>query len=68
MPRRMTKDREAHLKRVQSVFKKRLAKKYRAGAKQHREKLWEKTDLLDEAIDEVIDLVVYLISEQERRK
>jgi hypothetical protein len=64
----MSPDREAHLKRVQSIFKNRLEKKYRAGSRQHKEKLWEKDDLLDEAIDEVIDLAVYLISERERRK
>jgi hypothetical protein len=64
----MTKDREIHLERVQAIFKNRLDKKYRAGSKQHKEKLWEKADLLDEAIDEVIDLAVYLISEQDRRR
>jgi len=63
----MTCDRENHLRRVKTLFLKRLDLKYRRGAKQHKEELWEKNDLLDEAIDEVTDLVVYLISERERR-
>jgi hypothetical protein len=63
----MTEDREKHFRLVQRILAARLERKYRHGAKQHREKLWEKTDLLDEAIDE-IELPVYLISERERRK
>jgi len=64
----MTEDREKHFRLVQRILAARLEKKYRHGAKQHRGKLWEKNDLLDEAIDEVIDLVVCLMSGRERRK
>ena len=64
----MTEDREKHLRLVQCILGAPLERKYRHGAKQHREKLCQQTDLLDEATDEAFDLAVYLISERERRK
>lgn len=61
---RMTKEQEAHLERVKSEFCELVDEKYRAGQREHGGDLWNNklTILIDLAIDEAIDQVVYLLT------
>lgn len=56
----MTPAQEKHLASIKKQFSKDLDKKYRAGQKEHGGNVWLKDGMLDNALDEVIDLVVYL--------
>lgn len=56
----MTQEQEEHLQSVKDKFCQDLDKKYRAGQKEHGGNLWDKEGLLDFAIEEVLDLAVYL--------
>lgn len=58
---------EAHLARILEAFRVDAAAKYRRGQAEHGGDLWEHPRLLDDAIEEAIDLVVYLYTERERR-
>jgi hypothetical protein len=60
----MTTEQEAHLSSVQNAFYKRCDTKYRKGQAEHGGDLFTRTplELLDMAIDEAVDQVVYLIT------
>jgi hypothetical protein len=64
----VTQGQEAHLERVKKEFVELVDAKYRAGAAEHRGELLALPDLsiLDFAIDEAIDQVVYLLSLKEK--
>ena len=62
----MTPQREAHLSSIQESFLEKVQAKYLAGQKQHGGNLYEKSGLLDAAIDEAIDQVVYLLTLKEQ--
>lgn len=64
---KMSPEHERHLSRIIFKASELIEAKYRAGQKEHGGNLWEKDNLLDEAINEAVDLVVYLLSEKERR-
>ena len=66
----MTKKQNQHLKRIQNSFVKEVGKKYALGQIQHKGNLWEKPGMLDMAIEEVLDLAVYLytLREQSEKK
>ncbi len=51
---------EQHLKRIVSEFSLDLEAKYRAGQEEHGGDLWTKPGMLSHAIEEVLDMVVYL--------
>ena len=53
---------EQHLKFILKDITKRIDTKYRKGQKEHGGDLWTK-DCLNEAMDEVVDLLVYLQTE-----
>ena len=56
----LTLEQEAHLQKIQSEFAADLAAKYRAGQQEHGGNIWEKRGMLEHAIEEAIDQVVYL--------
>lgn len=60
----MTNEQEQHLLHVQAQFMKIAEIKYRRGQKEHGGNLFEKPDkfLLDAAIEEATDQVIYLIT------
>jgi hypothetical protein len=64
----VTRAQEAHLARVKKKFVLLVDAKYRAGAAEHGGELLALPDLiiLDFAIDEAIDQIVYLLSLRER--
>lgn len=72
LPERMPYDAERHLSRVKRRVAARIDRKYRAGHREHGGKLWEKpaSALIEEALNEVIDLAVYLetLKEQLQRQ
>ena len=57
---RINAARELHLQSIIDYLSKDLERKYRAGQREHGGNLWEKPGMLNHAIDEVVDLVVYL--------
>jgi len=58
----MSNEQEAHLKRIKSNFVSKVDKKYREGQKEHGGDLMHNNALalIDKAIDEAVDQVVYL--------
>lgn len=66
----MSEEHEAHLQRVKDVLCAQLDAKYRKGQIEHGGRLWEKPGMLEHAIEEAIDLCVYLLTlrEQELRR
>jgi hypothetical protein len=58
----MTPAQEEHLREVKEQFALAVDLKYRKGEEEHGGNLWENKHLLDEAINEAIDLFVYLIT------
>lgn len=56
----MNPDHEAHLRRVKRNVAARIDRKYRAGQREHGGELWKKAGLVEEALDEAVDLCVYL--------
>lgn len=62
----MTYEHEKHLGRIKTQIIDLIDAKYRAGQEEHKGNLWEKSGLLDEAINEVIDLAVYLLTLKEQ--
>jgi acetyl-CoA carboxylase carboxyltransferase component len=58
----MTPEQEAHLKRIKTNFSSKVDKKYREGQKEHGGNLYHENiiQLLDKAINEAVDQVVYL--------
>ncbi len=57
---------EAHLQRILTSFQREATDKYRAGQAAHGGELWRKPHLLDEAIAEAIDQVIYLFTLREQ--
>ena len=64
----MTPEQESHLASITKRFHELCDKKYRAGQAEHGGNLWEVPigGLLDAAIDEAIDQVVYLLTLKDR--
>jgi hypothetical protein len=60
----MTPEQEKHIKSIQSLFNKLSQSKYEKGVKEHGGNLWQvpKSEILDMAIEEAIDQVVYLLT------
>lgn len=58
---------EAHLQRILTQFNADTRAKYQAGQEEHGGELWEKPGMLEHAIEEAIDLVVYLYTLKEQR-
>lgn len=60
----MNDDQKTHVAQLADEFERRMAHKYTKGAQEHGGNLWEvpSLQLLDEAIDEAIDQVVYLLT------
>lgn len=56
----MTKEQEDHLRDIKYNLLTDLDKKYRAGQIQHGGNIWEKQGMIGNAIEEVLDLAVYL--------
>ncbi len=63
----MTSDHEAHLARIKARIATDLDAKYRAGQEHHGGRIWEKPGMLEHAIEEVLDLAVYLYTLLEQR-
>ena len=66
--RRVGRRQAAHRDRILRAFIADARAKYNRGQAEHRDNLWERTRLLDDAIEEAIDLVFFLYSERERRR
>ena len=64
---KLSKAQQKHLDRIVKSTVKRMRSKYLAGAKQHGGDIWD-LDCLEQAFDEVIDLMVYLQTEIRKRK
>ena len=62
----MTPAQDAHLTRLLTQFQEQAAAKYRKGQQEHGGNLWVKPGLLDMAIEEAIDLVIYLLTLKEQ--
>lgn len=56
-----------HSNQVTKEFARLMLLKYAKGQKEHGGKLWEKPDLLDSAIEEVVDLAFYLITLKQQK-
>lgn len=56
----MTQEQEQHLQSIKDWFTTEVDKKYRAGQKEHGGDLWLKSGIIDMAIEEVLDMAVYL--------
>ena len=64
----MNHDNESHLSEIKKEFAELVTEKYRKGAIEHGGYLWLKNGLLDMAIDEAIDQVVYLLTLRQQQK
>lgn len=51
-----------HLDKIEAEAIRRIRSKYLLGAAEHGGHLWEKSGLIDEAINEAIDQVIYLLT------
>lgn len=56
----MTNEQEAHLRDIKYNILNDLDRKYRAGQREHGGDVWKKSGMIDNAIEEVLDLAVYL--------
>ncbi len=63
---RMTPEREAHLDSIKYWFVKEVDAKYRQGQAEHGDDLFDKDNLIDSALEEVLDLAVYLLTLKEK--
>lgn len=59
---------EAHLGRIIKQFSDEVSAKYRKGQAEHGGNLWQKPGMLDYAIEEALDQVVYLFTMREQRQ
>ncbi len=66
----MSANQERHLLSIKETFMRLVDAKYRKGQKEHGSDLWKLTaeKLLDEAIAESIDQVVYLLTLKEKMR
>lgn len=64
----MTEDQQDHAEELARQFKARMLYKYAKGAEQHGGNLWHMPlkDLLENALDEAIDQVVYILTALEK--
>lgn len=62
----MSQDRCDHLTRLQTEALRRIGLKYVRGQAEHGGDLWRKGGLLDMAIDEAVDQLVYLLTLKEQ--
>lgn len=65
---KMTPKQEEHLARIKAKFLEDVDKKYRAGQLEHGGNLWQKRGMLDNALEEIVDLYVYLITLKEQQE
>ena len=59
---------EAHIGRILAQFSADAHAKYALGQQEHGGSLWEKPGMIEHAIEEAIDLVVYLYTLREQRE
>lgn len=66
----MTEAQERHLAEIVTDAAKRIEEKYRRGQKEHGGNLFDhgSDTILDFAIEEAIDMVVYLLTEKKQRQ
>jgi hypothetical protein len=64
----MKKPQQAHLNRIRKQFDGLVTRKYKKGQREHGGDMWLKKGMLDEAINEVVDLVVYLLTLKEQNE
>lgn len=64
----MNDEQEAHLASIKAQFVRELDVKYRKGQQEHGGNLWLKPGLIDMALEEVLDLAVYLYTLRETIK
>lgn len=57
---------EHHKQVILTRFEEWMVRKYDNGQQEHGGRLWEKPGMLENAIDEAIDLVVYLFTLQDQ--
>lgn len=62
----MTPERTAHLERILREFQADARAKYEAGQGEHGGNLWQKPGMLEAALAEAIDLVIYLYTLREQ--
>ena len=62
----MDAEHEAHLLRIKKQFLIKVDAKYRKGNDEHGGYLPEKSGLIDMALDEIIDLYVYMVTLKEQ--
>jgi lipopolysaccharide biosynthesis regulator YciM len=62
----MTQKQNKHLKDIIGSISRRVDEKYRKGQKEHGGDLWLKSGMMDNAMDEVSDLVTYLYTMREQ--
>lgn len=62
----MTDAQEAHLQRIKDKFTAAVDEKYRKGQVEHGGNLWNKAGVIDYAIEEALDMVVYLYTLKEQ--
>lgn len=62
----MSSDQEAHLFRITSKAVALINTKYRKGQAEHGGDLFAKSGIIDMAIDEAVDMVVYLLTLKEQ--
>lgn len=65
-PKPLDAPHRAHLDRIRMRFVADLEAKYTQGQREHGGNLWQKPGMIDEAIKEAIDLVVYLYTLKEQ--
>ena len=63
----MTPEHEKHLEQIKQTFLELVDTKYRAGQEEHGGNLFNKDGLLDFAIEEVLDLAVYLFTLKQQK-
>jgi len=59
---------EQYLKKIKDSFEKEVDKKFRRGVAEHGGKLWLKENLINEAMNEVVDLYTYLYALKDQIK
>ena len=62
----MNQEHHAHMERIVANVSRDLREKYEKGQREHGGNLWLKPRMLENAIDEVLDLAVYLYTLQEQ--
>ncbi len=60
-------EQQQHLTRILDRFTRDAVAKYEAGQHEHGGNLWEKPGMLEHALQEAIDLVIYLYTALEQR-